>query len=152
LYIHHQISFRQVFLNSRVPCFKIYNRLGGAVGYISYDCVRFFEPASNVANLVDSGVPDAVLLFCDALIIFDHLHHTCKIVSHCTVKNGDLEAKEYDRAVAEIDEIITLLESPETKVPSDSAPSESSWQSNIGKDGYTVFVDRIKGTNIFLYL
>ena len=52
---------------------------GGAVGYVSYDMVRFFEhlPDKPKDTL---GLPDAIFMITERLVIFDHLNHKLKIV------------------------------------------------------------------------
>ncbi|MFH0828482.1 MAG: anthranilate synthase component I, partial [Candidatus Omnitrophota bacterium] len=55
---------------------------GGFVGYMGYDCVRFFEklPDNNPDEL---NVPDAVFILTGTILLFDHINHTIKIVSNC---------------------------------------------------------------------
>src|SRR4030042_5120028 len=55
--------------------------LGGAVGYLAYDAVRFFEniPCPSEDEL---QLPDSAFLFSDSLVVFDHVQHKMKIVSH----------------------------------------------------------------------
>ena len=58
---------------------------GGAVGYIGYDCVRFFEP--RVAPAVNAQadvlcIPDALFMLVDTVVVFDHVRHTIKVVSY----------------------------------------------------------------------
>lgn len=58
---------------------------GGAVGYVAYDAVRHFEPrtAPALATQADAlGVPEAVFLQCDDLLLFDHVRHTIRVVVH----------------------------------------------------------------------
>ena len=43
--------------------------VGGLVGYLSYDAVRFFEP--NI-ELPLHELPDGIFLLCDTLLAFDH--------------------------------------------------------------------------------
>ena len=44
---------------------------GGAVGFLSYDLVHFFEELPRAAS-DDPGCPDLYILFVDTLVIFDH--------------------------------------------------------------------------------
>ena len=72
---------------------------GGAVGYLSYDAVRWFEriPA---ATRDDLGLPDAVFLFGDVVSVFDNLTHTLKVVTHA---RGDGDPDDaYSAAVARL--------------------------------------------------
>jgi anthranilate synthase component 1 len=53
---------------------------GGAVGYLSYDVVRFFEelPACPHDELT---LPDSTFMLSDTVVVFDHVQHKMKIVS-----------------------------------------------------------------------
>ena len=45
---------------------------GGLVGYLAYDAVRQFEPTIGPSPPDDLGVPDAVFMLADTLLMFDH--------------------------------------------------------------------------------
>ena len=45
---------------------------GGAVGYLSYDAVRYFEPTINEPIEDDLGLPDMVFMITNTVVIFDH--------------------------------------------------------------------------------
>src|SRR3954452_10389515 len=52
---------------------------GGAVGYIGYDAVRFFERLPD--NTVDDrNLPDSYFVFTDTLLIFDRVQHRVKVL------------------------------------------------------------------------
>ena len=55
---------------------------GGAVGYLSYEAVRAFEPRVPSAPGPGLGLPDGVWMLTDALLVFDHLARTIKAVAH----------------------------------------------------------------------
>ncbi len=55
---------------------------GGLVGFMGYDCVRFFEELPD-KNLDQLKLPDAVFILTDTILLFDHINHTIKIVSNC---------------------------------------------------------------------
>ena len=48
--------------------------VGGAVGYLSYDVVRYFEKLPQTAEK-ELDVPEAAFMLPDTLIIFDHVKH-----------------------------------------------------------------------------
>jgi anthranilate synthase component I len=79
---------------------------GGAVGFFSYDAVRWFErlPAKTRDDL---GMPDAVFLFGDVVSVFDNLAHTLKVVTHA--RAGDDPDAAYRAAVARIDAEVARL-------------------------------------------
>ncbi len=90
---------------------------GGAVGYMGYDVVRFFEPKlrDTDVNPDELKIPDCVYMFTDTILIFDHVKHTIKVVS-CAHVSGNA-AKVYKEACAKIDELINLLRQP-VRIPS----------------------------------
>ena len=114
---------------------------GGAVGYLAYEVARYFErlPAPDSDTL---GLPEAILLFLDTLLVFDHLHHNIKIVSHVRL-DGDVDAA-YRQALWRIDELADRLGRP--LVPPHPTPVAASGEvtSNIGREGYLCAVERAK--------
>lgn len=82
---------------------------GGAVGYMGYDMVRFFEEIPD-STADDLDMPDCVFAFSDTLLIFDHVKHKIRVLANERV-NGDLDAA-YDRAIAKIDKLVEKLKGP----------------------------------------
>lgn len=85
--------------------------VGGAVGYMSYDLVRFFErlPATAEQGL---GLPLCDFLFTDTLVVFDHVKHKLLIIALAHTE-GDPRAA-YDDAIDRIDHITQRLRQPLT--------------------------------------
>src|SRR5215208_6557179 len=54
---------------------------GGAVGYLSYEAVRAFEPRVPSPPGPGLDLPDGVWMLTDALLVFDHLARTIKAVA-----------------------------------------------------------------------
>jgi anthranilate synthase component 1 len=79
---------------------------GGAVGFFSYDAVRWFErlPARTQDDL---AMPDAVFLFGDVVSVFDNLAHTLKVVTHA--RGGSDPDAAYRAAVLRIDAEVKRL-------------------------------------------
>jgi anthranilate synthase component 1 len=86
---------------------------GGLVGYLGYDLVRFLERLPEGAK-DDLGLPDAVLLLTDTLLIFDNVAHTIKVVSNAAVREpGEAAAREaYEEAQRKIAALIAALRRP----------------------------------------
>ncbi len=83
---------------------------GGLVGYIGYDMVRFFEDIPD-KNLDTRGIPDALFLLSDTLVMFDHYHHKLKIISCACIEDASRKCIEgaYARSVKRIENIIKKL-------------------------------------------
>ena len=84
---------------------------GGAVGYLGYDLVRFFEklPQKNPDAI---GGYDVHMFITDKIIIFDRLKQTIKIVVNIHLDSSDSLREKYDQACEEIDRIANRLKSP----------------------------------------
>jgi anthranilate synthase component 1 len=72
------LSLRQIIKRSRIHSyFTPFS--GGAVGYVSYDAIRYFEkiPDNNPDEL---KIPDLFFIFPEEIIVFDHKYRTCEII------------------------------------------------------------------------
>ncbi|MEI8206566.1 MAG: anthranilate synthase component I [Kiritimatiellales bacterium] len=87
---------------------------GGAVGFLGYDMISVFEPRVPVIKKDVIGNPDMVMMITNAIIIFDRVNHTMKVVANAYV-NGD-PGKAYKEALAEIDELCAALLQPVDRV------------------------------------
>ncbi|MEX0761119.1 MAG: anthranilate synthase component I, partial [Dehalococcoidia bacterium] len=83
---------------------------GGAVGFIAYDAIKYFEPRVPPISEEGLGVPESVFMFTDSMLIFDHVRHTMAVVAHAHV-DGDLEAA-YTRATEVIEDLVRRLSAP----------------------------------------
>jgi len=87
---------------------------GGMVGFLSYDCVRFFERLP-VKTIDDLKLPDICLALAKDLVIFDHRYHTIKAVSCVYLSKDDskeTKIKKYKAAQKIIDALIADLQKP----------------------------------------
>jgi anthranilate synthase component 1 len=82
---------------------------GGAVGYLGYDAVRWFEKLPSLARR-DQDFPDALFLFGDVVSVFDNLTHTMKVVTHA--RGGDDPDAAYAAAVRRIEDEVQRLARP----------------------------------------
>jgi anthranilate synthase component 1 len=92
---------------------------GGAVGFMGYEVARYYERLP-VPDKDPQGLPESVFLFTDTLLVFDHLLHTIKVVSHARL-DGDVAAA-YEEARARIDELVARLAEPLSKLPYEPLP------------------------------
>lgn len=82
---------------------------GGAVGYLSYDMVRFFEKLPR-ENLDDLDLPECQLQFTDTLVIFDHVLNRMRVVANAYVDRDPQAA--YWEAIERIDRLVSALNQP----------------------------------------
>ena len=83
---------------------------GGGVGYLAYDTVSYFEPRVPMMPKDPQGLPQSVFMFADTLLVFDHVRHDIKVVSHVRLE-GDVESA-YAEATAKIDRLVERLAQP----------------------------------------
>ena len=83
---------------------------GGAVGYLAYDTIRYFEPRVPPMPADPLGLPESVFTFVDTLLVFDHLRHDIKVVGHVRL-DGDVD-RAYAEATGKIDDLIQRLSHP----------------------------------------
>lgn len=119
---------------------------GGATGYISYDCIKYFEPKTRRPLKDVLQVPEAVLMLCDCVVAFDHVYQRFQIVYNVGVDDVD---GDYDKAVKEIERIEQLL--TDTTITYDEVNPEQppiklgqTFTSNIGQEGYEGHVTTLK--------
>lgn len=82
---------------------------GGAVGYLAYDIVNFFEELPQCRH-DELDLPDCVFLFTDTMLAFDHVQHKMKIIANACV--GDDPDAAYHKAISEIEAIVAKLGKP----------------------------------------
>jgi anthranilate synthase component 1 len=82
--------------------------VGGLVGYLSYESVRFFEPVLRLEPSPD--VPDAVFLLADTIVAFDHAFGRLLLIAN-PYPGGDPDAARRE-AEARLDEIERRLAQP----------------------------------------
>ncbi len=112
--------------------------VGGLVGYLGYETVRYFEPKLE-PQLQTSDLPDAAFLLADTLVAFDHARRSLFLITHAF--DGDTAAAEQ-----RLDEIEELLNSPISNLTQASpiSTSPSSARSNLTQAEYESLVLRAK--------
>lgn len=141
--LQKELSLHKYVKIPEVPTFT-----GGAIGFVTYDCVQHFEPKTATELEDVLKVPEAVFMIVDTLLIYDHIFQTLKVVSHVfsptnsgTVNLGFV----YQTAVSKARRLAKVLLStvtPEPPQPPISMDNKS--VSNVGKEGYEGFVTQLK--------
>src|SRR6267143_1303763 len=87
---------------------------GGAVGYLGYDVVRSIERLPN-APPDTLGVPDAIVMIADSLVILDNVFGRAIVVANVEVPAGASPAQQlrlYEAAQERLDTLIGRLGAP----------------------------------------
>ncbi|KAF2141398.1 uncharacterized protein K452DRAFT_288103 [Aplosporella prunicola CBS 121167] len=129
-----------------IPTMKLPPLTGGAIGYVGYDCVRYFEPKTK-RDLKDVlKVPESLFMLFDTIVAFDHFFQVVKVVTYLKVPQNldDLEDA-YNAAQAVLLETVAKLKSEDIQLPP-QGPIEQNQQytSNIGQEGYEGHVKKLK--------
>jgi anthranilate synthase component 1 len=122
--------------------------VGGAVGYFSYDAVRYLEKLPD-APPNDLHVPEAYFAVTDALIVFDHLRHKVLVISLIDVARlrnveGEGFTAAYRRAADDIRRVAERLAAPNVHHTLPSGSGELEVSSNFTRADYEEAVERAK--------
>ncbi len=115
--------------------------IGGAVGFMSYDVVRYFERMPNSAER-ELDVPDVAFMLVDTLVVFDHVKHQLIVLANAH-NEGDTDVA-YDDALSRIDRIIDALRRPLPPVPYAEKASSGELTLNHTREEYMDMVSRAK--------
>ena len=126
---------------------------GGAVGYLSYDTIRYIEEIPDT-HARETELPDAQLHFHDTLVAFDHAKHRLFLIANAHVKPGqsgqEREAAWQD-AQRRLDELEGSLSRPvpgeDIFHPLDELPESSiteGMESNCTKESFEAAVHKAR--------
>ena len=101
---------------------------GGAVGYLAYEVAARFERLP-VPEDDELGLPQAIFCFTETVVVFDHLRHRVRVVTHLHLDAADLES-EYRRVLAIVEDVQQRLrQSP--RLPEEPAPQQGSHTAQV---------------------
>ena len=128
---------------------------GGAVGFIGYDVVRFFEPTVPAAAHDDIDLPEMIFMITGALLIFDHRFRTLKIVANAFLDPKVAAAEAYEQTATEIQRIVEQLGKPVSLPIISAAPNSLPREprSNMSRDQFEAIVakaqEHIRAGDVF---
>ena len=117
---------------------------GGAVGFLGYDAVQYFEKSVPLRTDNALRAPDMVFMVTDALIIFDRVRHSVRIIANAFI-DGSPE-KAYDDAIHTIDALCDALRTPKSSTMIDSSAylGEIVPDSNVSREDFVTSVEQAK--------
>ncbi len=110
-FLHNELRRFQPMPQEGLPRF-----IGGLVGYLGFEAVRFFEPSLK-GCLHTPALPDAIYLLADTVVAFDHARRSLFLIAN--VLDGDPAAANH-----RLDEIDALIRGP---VPPGNRPAGQSY-------------------------
>ncbi len=125
---------------------------GGAVGYVSYDWVRYVErlPEENPDTL---GIPDCFFTVPRTVLVHDRKLQRLTIIHPVAVEEPDCAERAYEQGLAEIDQVLERLARPipsatrasEAEAGADElVPDEMEVRSNTTRERYCEVVKKAK--------
>ncbi len=128
-----------------VPVSGLPRFCGGAVGYLAYEAVSRFEELPSPDN-DPLGLPESLFMLVDTMLVFDHVTHKIKVLSHVRL-DGDID-KAYQEAVDRIDNLVERLSQPlpPSQHTGSATPPVNSYKlsSNFTREGFAASVNKIK--------
>ena len=118
---------------------------GGAVGFLGYDVVRYFEPTVPLAARDDLKTPEMIFVVMGTVVIFDHRFRRVKVVVNAMIQESDVDAV-YDEAVREIHDTLGKF-STSIRVPLIDAQqpvSPATATSNVTREQFETAVEEAK--------
>ncbi|MEA5115427.1 MAG: anthranilate synthase component I [Geobacteraceae bacterium] len=116
---------------------------GGAVGYVGYDMVRYFERIS-LAKPVELEAFDSYLVITDTILVFDTIRQKIKVVSNAHLDEGKAPEEAYEEAKSKIDAIIGKLRAP-LSLPAPARPEvKADFVSNVLRQDFEAAVKSAK--------
>ncbi len=88
---------------------------GGAIGYASYDVVRYVENLPHAPE-DDRQLPDLDFSIFDDLVIFDHVTKSLFVVAHVHCDEFESAADAYNHGTRRLDALISRLQRPHTSL------------------------------------
>jgi anthranilate synthase component 1 len=122
--------------------------VGGAVGYFSYDAVRYLERLPD-APPDDLRVPEAYFIITDTLVVFDHLRHKVLVISLIDAARlrdveGEGFAAAYRRAADDVRRVAERLSAPPARRALSAGSGSFEISSNFTRERYEEAVERAK--------
>ncbi|MFC7338214.1 anthranilate synthase component I [Haloferula chungangensis] len=102
----HMAPYRSV-LHGNLPPF-----CGGLVGYLAYDAVRQFEPTVAAPPKDELGIPDAVFVLADTLIVFDQKLRRLQIIANAFPAEHETLEEAYIAAREKVSALVEMLNRP----------------------------------------
>ncbi|GAB7360513.1 hypothetical protein MBLNU230_g8463t1 [Neophaeotheca triangularis] len=132
-----------------VPSLRLPPMTGGAIGYVGYDCVKYFEPKTKRDMKDVLEIPESLFMLCDTVIAMDHFFQKVQVITYVhvpgpNVGEGALRTA-YDQATKSIHKTLSTLRNQETPLPPQPPITlGNDFTSNVGRSGYESHVTNLK--------
>jgi anthranilate synthase component I len=125
---------------------------GGAVGFFGYDLLQYYEKLQPHRK-DDLQMNDIQFMFCDQVIVFDHIKQQIKVIANVHIPPYATDAniaEAYQETLAKIDKVIGRLKQPVNSflgshLTINDQVELGEVQSNVTKKQFIQNVEKIKG-------
>lgn len=102
---------REYFKSFSVPTYEgLPPFFGGAIGYLGYETLRYFEDVRVIEGDKENGVPDGLLIVPETVLVYDSIKRTVHIITNTTPGNNCLD--DYNEGVERIEHIRQAIFQP----------------------------------------
>ncbi|OQO12951.1 hypothetical protein B0A48_02415 [Cryoendolithus antarcticus] len=133
-----------------VPRLRLPPMTGGAIGYVGYDCVKYFEPKTRDEGVKDVlGVPESWFGLFDTIVAVDHFFQKVIVITYLHVPEdptNEVGLKiAYSVGQATIMAMLKILKSKDLPLPPQGPIRlNQKYTSNTGQSGYEAHVTKLK--------
>lgn len=118
------------------------------MGYVGYDCVKYFEPKTKRPMKDVLKVPESLFMLFNTIVVLDHFFQKVMVVTYLEVPDN-LEYLEsaYEEGSKTIQRNLKLLKTRDMALPYPDQPPikrGQEYESNIGQEGYERHVNTLK--------
>ena len=120
--------------------------VGGAVGYIGYDVVRFFEPTVPIHPRDDLRIPEMIFVIPRMLLVFDHRFRKLRLICNAYIDDKVSTDQAYEHAKAKLETTAAKLGEERVLKPIDAKPASNlpSPASNTARPEFESIVAKAK--------
>jgi len=127
---------------------------GGAVGYLGYDCIRYFESIEDQQH-PGMDYPDCFFGIYDRMIIFDNLSHAAYAVVNVHLDGKQSPKTAYQKALKDLDRLTRQFQKPLGRPPRPARKRKKpfAWRASLSEGQFQQMVlkaqEYIKAGDIF---
>ncbi|KUJ24446.1 anthranilate synthase component I [Mollisia scopiformis] len=123
--------------------------IGGAIGYVGYNCVKYFEPKTkrDLKDIVQ--IPESLFMLFDTIIAVDHFFQQVNVFTYVKAPGTPGAEASLEEAYASAQRIIEdvvsrILVDKVPRPPQGPIQKNLPYESNIGQVGYEAHVSKLK--------
>lgn len=116
---------------------------GGAVGFLGYEMVRYFEKLPP-GPPDDLNLDDAVFVISDSLMIFDNVRHTIKVVACAYTEDSEGLEESYQASCRKIDAMTETISAASFHKTAMAKEEAVNFKSNMLPQEYKTIIEKAK--------